>query len=72
MPDDEIAAEFGARVKKRREALGWSQEALAEQADLGVAYVSDIERGVYNPGLKNVVKIARALGVQVGDLFPPI
>ncbi|HEX7125044.1 MAG TPA: helix-turn-helix transcriptional regulator [Thermodesulfobacteriota bacterium] len=59
---------FGARVRTLRLALGLSQEALGFRADLHRTYVSDIERGRRNPSLLQVLKLARALGVSVGQL----
>lgn len=49
-------------MRERRVALGLSQEALAERADLHWTYVSGVERGVRNPGLNTVGRLARALG----------
>ena len=39
---------FGLNVRRRREAIGLSQEALAEKADLDRTYISGIERGARN------------------------
>jgi len=66
-PDRTLAA-FGRNVARIRSQLGLSQDELAEKADLDRTYVSGIERGVRNPGVKTVLRIARALGVSVGDL----
>jgi transcriptional regulator with XRE-family HTH domain len=59
---------FGSAVKKRRVENDFSQEALAERAELHRTYVADIERGVRNVSLVNVQKLARALRCSVGDL----
>jgi transcriptional regulator with XRE-family HTH domain len=40
---------FGLNVRRRREAIGLSQEALAEKAELDRTYISGIERGTRNP-----------------------
>jgi transcriptional regulator with XRE-family HTH domain len=66
-PDRTLAA-FGRNVARIRSQRGLSQDELAEKADLDRTYVSGIERGVRNPGVKTVLRIARALGVSVGDL----
>jgi transcriptional regulator with XRE-family HTH domain len=66
---DPILCSFGHCVAKQRRAKGLSQEALAEKADLDRTYLSDIERGVRNPGIRNVVLIAKALGVPASDLL---
>ena len=65
----DILTRFGQAVRKRRMALHLSQETLAERADLHRTYVADIERGVRNVSLKNIQKLAQALGVSVSDLF---
>lgn len=59
---------FGQNVRKRREALGLTQEKLAENADIDRTYVSDIERGTRNPGIKNVARLARALRTTASEL----
>jgi len=46
-----------------------SQEDLAEASKLSRNYVSDIERGVRNPSLLALIRIARALTVQLRDLL---
>ncbi len=69
---DPILCSFGQSVAKHRRAKGLSQEALAEKADLNRTYLSDIERGVRNPGIKNVIVIAKALGITPSDLMKGI
>ncbi len=59
----------GARVRDRREALGWSQERLAAEADLDRTYISGIERGLRNMSLLALLRIARVLGVSLTDLL---
>jgi transcriptional regulator with XRE-family HTH domain len=69
---DPILCSFGQSAAKHRRAKGLSQEALAEKADLDRTYLSDIERGVRNPGIKNVIRIAKALGITPSDLMKGI
>jgi transcriptional regulator with XRE-family HTH domain len=45
-----------------------SHERLAEKAELSTVFISRIERGRESPTVDDLVKIARALGVQVRDL----
>ena len=47
---------------------GFSQEKLAEKADLSTVFISRIERGIESPSVDNLVKIARGLDVRVRDL----
>ena len=69
MPDrDRTLISFGRNVARARTERGFSQDKLAEKADLDRTYVSGIERGVRNPGIKTVLRIARALNVGIGDL----
>ncbi len=69
MPNrDRTLAAFGRNVARIRNERGFSQDKLAEKADLDRTFVSGIERGVRNPGIKTVLRIARALSVSVGDL----
>ena len=60
---------FGRRVREFREQLGISQEALADKAELDRTYVSGVERGKRNVGLRNIHKIATALGVSASKLL---
>lgn len=62
-------ATFGRAVRKRRQELGFSQEGLAERADLHWTYIGGIERGERNVSLVNIVKIAKALDTTPGALL---
>jgi len=65
---DRTLLAFGRNVARIRADRGFSQDKLAEKADLDRTFVSGIERGVRNPGIKTV-RIARALEVSIGELF---
>ncbi len=64
-----INKEVGFRIREARQERGLSQEKLAALADLHRAYIGQIERGEKNIGLKNLEKIAKALGVNIKDLL---
>ena len=66
---DPILAAFGQKVRLWREARRFTQETLAEKAELDRTYISDIERGTRNPGVRNVVRLARALGITSSRLI---
>jgi transcriptional regulator with XRE-family HTH domain len=60
---------LGETVRAKRKEAGFSQEKLAEKADLSTVFISRIERGRESPTMDNLVKVARALGVRVRDLI---
>jgi len=65
----DINERVGLNIRKIREERGLTQEKLAEFADLHRAYIGQIERGEKNVGLKNLERIAKALKVDIKDLF---
>jgi transcriptional regulator with XRE-family HTH domain len=65
---DKILSTLGLNVRKRREARELTQEKLAEKSGLDPTYISDIERGQRNPGIKNIAKLAKALGFTTSEL----
>ena len=68
---DEILRLFGERLRELRIERNLSQESLAELAGLDRNYIGQIERAERNVALVNIVKIAKALGVEPGLLFQP-
>lgn len=66
---DNLLAAFGRNLRKYREAKELTQEALAEKSDMDRTYISDIERGTRNPGIKNVARLAKAIGVSSAKLM---
>ncbi len=59
---------FGRNLRKNRETKSLTQEALAQRVDLDPTYISGIERGVRNPSIWSIARIARALNVAIADL----
>lgn len=72
MSKDPLLVALGAKIRTVRQAKGFSQEAFAAEAGLGRSYYGGIERGERNVAALNLVQIARILGVEVGELFPPL
>jgi transcriptional regulator with XRE-family HTH domain len=56
-------------VRVLRLMRGWSQEALAEAAELDRSYVGDIERARRNVSLDCLERLASAFGMVVPDLL---
>ncbi len=65
----DILTEFGETIRAIRKSKGWSQEELAEASGLHRTYIGSIERGEQNVSLKNIKRLADALGVPLADLF---
>src|SRR5437762_7346355 len=63
---------LGKEIRRLREEKGLSQEEFAGRADIDRAYYVGIERGERNVAAVNLIKIADALNVEVGKLFPRI
>ena len=59
---------LGDNIRAYRNSLKWSQEKLAEKADLHRNYIGDIERGEENVSVDALMRIASALKVQLTDL----
>ena len=65
----ELKTLLGNAIRRKRSALGISQEELAARAGLHRTYVSDVERGARNPSLESVDKLARALELSLPRLL---
>jgi transcriptional regulator with XRE-family HTH domain len=63
---------IGQRIRKLRKERGYAQEAFANQINIGRAFYGRIERGEMAPGSLILIKVAKALGVEVGELFPSL
>lgn len=64
----DVLVEFGKRVRALRGELGLSQEKFAAECGLDRTYLGGVERGERNIALRNIAKIAEALGVSISDL----
>jgi transcriptional regulator with XRE-family HTH domain len=64
----EVRRRLGLKLQELRKARGWSQEEFADRANLHRTYISAVERGVRNPTITVVEKLATALGVSIGAL----
>ena len=64
-----IEKRFGERIRELRTTKGLSQEELAFKSGVHRTYLGGIERGERNPSLRNISAIAKALGVDISELF---
>ena len=68
MGSESIAAIFGRVLREQRNARGVSQETLALNADVDRTFVSQMERGIRQPTLTTLCKLAEALDMQPSTL----
>ena len=57
------------RIRELRQAKRWTQEECAERAEMATAYLSGLERGVRNPTVKVLARLADAFHVPIAALF---
>jgi transcriptional regulator with XRE-family HTH domain len=65
----DLRTRVGLNVQKLRRDRKLSQEELAARAQVNQSYLSDIERGIRNPSLMVLDRIARALSVDAEEIL---
>ncbi|SIS19275.1 Helix-turn-helix domain-containing protein [Microbacterium sp. RURRCA19A] len=75
----EFSRALGMNLRRRRDALGLTQEAVAERAGISLYAYQQYERGAVtkggaatNPRLATVVVISRVLNAALEELLPPL
>lgn len=68
----DVRRRLGLNLRRFREEQGFSQEAFADHCGLHRTYISGIERGVRNPTVVILDRIAKALKVSPGALLDSI
>ena len=68
MRKDQISSTFGQVLREQRTVRGLSQEDLALNADVDRTFVSQMERGIRQPTITTIMKLAEALGIQASVL----
>ncbi len=63
---------LGKRIRELRKAKGFSQEDFAHEVGLDRTYMGGVERGERNIAALNIIRIAKTLKVEVGELFPSV
>jgi transcriptional regulator with XRE-family HTH domain len=67
----DLVEKLGVNVRGRRVALGLSQEEVAFRAGMKRSYLSDLERGVRNPTVRALGRLATALEAEPWELLAP-
>jgi len=69
MKETQAQRKLGDAIRKRREALGFSQEKFADEVGMHRTYYGNVELGKNNVTLKSLLKISEGLKRKLGDLF---
>jgi transcriptional regulator with XRE-family HTH domain len=64
-----IKLKIGQRIKELRKQREFSQEDLANQADVDRTYVTDVENGRRNVSVEILERLIRGLNVSFTDFF---
>ncbi len=68
---DPVDCYVGDRVRAERIRMGWSQTELGQAIGVTFQQIQKYERGTNRVSASMLVRTAKALGVHVGDFFPP-
>jgi transcriptional regulator with XRE-family HTH domain len=66
-----IQSRVSRNIQRIRREKDLSQEEVAHRADIHQTYLSGVETGKRNPSILVVERIAKALGVDVSEIFKP-
>jgi DNA-binding XRE family transcriptional regulator len=66
-----VQKDLAQNLKELRDKSSMSQESLALAAEVDRTYVSQIERGIGNPSVKVIVKLANCFGADISELLRP-
>ncbi|WP_091315263.1 helix-turn-helix domain-containing protein [Flavobacterium terrigena] len=67
--EEKFAENFGKKIREVRIKAKLSQEMLANDANIPINQVGRIERAEINTSINTIYKLAKALGIDVKDLF---
>lgn len=59
----------GAWIRRLRTEQGMSLRTLADRTDFSPSFISQVENGLVSPSIASMEKIARVLGVTLGEFF---
>ena len=72
MDVEDLPRVFGEVVRELRQHRGISQENLAVAAGVDRAYMGGIERGIRNPSLTTIARVATGLGMPLNEVFKAV
>ena len=64
-----LKKQFGKRIKELRKMEGLTQEQIAELINIEPPNISKLENGLHFPQPENIEKLAKALNVEIKELF---
>lgn len=67
-----VLISIGKKIRQYRSVQGYTQEDFAARSGLDRAYYGGVERGERNISALNLMNIALALEIEVGELFPKL
>lgn len=57
------------RLEEMRNQMGWTQQELADQAEVSRQTIISLENGRYNPSILLAFRLARIFNVKIEDIF---
>ena len=57
------------RLEEMRNQVGWTQQELADQAEVSRQTIISLENGRYNPSILLAFRLARIFNVKIEDIF---
>ena len=65
---DPLHRQLCEKIWSARKELGWTLQQLGEASEVSSSMISQIERGLANPTLAVAYRLAKALGLSLGEL----
>lgn len=65
---DPLHRQLCEKIRSARKELGWTLQQLGEASEVSSSMISQIERGLANPTLAVAYRLAKALGLSLGEL----
>lgn len=69
MANEEMARAFGEFIQAQRRLANLSQRQLGRMSGLSDSYLSQVERGMFNPSASTIKALARAFGIPTAVLY---